>query len=124
MGTTDITTITINTNVDQARLQGNEFGTIGIPANYFQNLPNLAQIRLDLNKLQDTSIPDFCFTGVASSLIKIYLNSNLLTQIRTHQFDGLYILRSLLLQNNTINNIQDGKSKVTSWISLSFIFQF
>ncbi len=65
-GRADITTISIPTNYLIANLNDNTFGTlpIGIPANYFVAPPNLLEIRLERNGLDDADIPNYAFQGL------------------------------------------------------------
>ncbi len=105
--TTDITTITLPVNVDEARLDHNNFGAVGIPATDFQGFLLLSNIKLMSNYLTD--FPDFCFAGVGTSLTNLNLNDNVLTVIRRDQFKSLYLLQKLWLVNNQIHTLQTGR---------------
>ena len=59
-GTTDITTLSMPSNVQIANLMYNSLGVAGIPANYFnaQDFPNLKRMWLRNNDLDDAAVPD------------------------------------------------------------------
>ena len=65
------------------------------------------------NILENNDIPDFCFSGIASSLTDLQLHGNLLTEIRRDQFSGLNLLEFLYLGNNQIILIESGKPSVS-----------
>ena len=107
-GTTNISEVVMPGNVDQADLRGNSFGILGIPSDYFVNFPQLARLWLQDNLLNDSSIPDYCFTGIGNILIVLKMGDNLLTRIRRHQFSGLSVLDQLQLNKNSIHTIEQG----------------
>ncbi len=111
-GTTDITTLSMPSNVQIANLMYNSLGVAGIPANYFnaQDFPNLKRMWLRNNDLDDAAVPDLCFTGIASSLLGLKMQYNLLTTIRKDQFKGLYLLDEIWLNHNSIHTVQSGKA--------------
>ena len=104
--TVDITTVTIDADADEAYLYGNKFGQTGIQATYFQGFSLLWKLLLYRNELAD--FPDFCFSGISSSLTYLDLANNLLTAIRNDQFSGLYLLEHLDLSKNQISSIESG----------------
>ncbi len=105
--TEDITTVSLPSNVKTAHLYNNKFGVRGIPASYFNGFPQLSAVRLYSNQLTD--IPDFCFSGIASSVTFLTFENNLLSEIRKNQFSGLYHLEFLNLAKNRIQTIAEGK---------------
>ena len=107
-GTTNISEVIMPGNVDKADLRGNSFGIVGIPADYFTNFPLLARVWLQNNLLNDSSIPDYCFTGIGNILLVLKMGDNLLTRIRRHQLSGLSVLDKLELDNNSIHTIEQG----------------
>ncbi len=106
-GITDISTVVIPADADFVDFKYNNIGQVGIPANYFQNLPLLWRLFLYNNQIDDGDLPDYCFAGIGSSLTVLYLHMNLLTVIRRNQFNGLPNLQELAL-GNQIHAIESG----------------
>ena len=78
---------------------------------YFQSqdLPNLVELHLSRNGLDNNDLTDGCFSSVGSTLLELFLNENDFTEIRSNLLSGLTVLTDLHLHANQINNIQPGK---------------
>ncbi len=101
-----MTVYTIPVDSERVRFQGNFLTTV--PADYFQNLPNLYLIYLYSNSI--LTVAHYAFAGVLN-VTEISLEHNDLSLIHENMFAGLPNLVRLDLSSNLIGSIHPGSFK-------------